>query len=112
MDFFVRGRISEEDLQCLQSDDFYPPRFQVFFVSFKDNATLSDGKIAFNGATSDLEFDIHLNSQHSRNTTSPGRMFTLLDGISDGFPPQRQQQCQMYVKGLIVTHWVRGLLLA
>ena len=60
VDFFVKEDISEGELLCLQSDEFYPPRFEVFFASFKENATLSDGKIAFNGATSGIKFNLDL----------------------------------------------------
>ena len=60
MDFFAKHKLSEEELECLQSDEFYPPRFEVFFASFQENATLSDGKIAFRGATTDIEFNVHL----------------------------------------------------
>ena len=66
MDFFVKRRLSQGELECLKSDDFYPPRFDVFFASFQENATLSDGKIAFRGATSDIEFNIHLDVPHPR----------------------------------------------
>ncbi|CAI8057378.1 hypothetical protein GBAR_LOCUS31267 [Geodia barretti] len=66
VDFFVKRRLSQGELECLKSDDFYPPRFDVFFASFQENATLSDGKIAFRGATSDIEFNIHLDLPHPR----------------------------------------------
>ena len=55
-----KTQLSEEELECLQSDEFYPPRFEVFFASVQENATLSDGKIAFRGATTDIEFNVHL----------------------------------------------------
>ena len=62
MDFFLNERISEGELEELQSDEFYPPRFQVFFASPQTQSmALSGGKIAFKGATSPIEFDIHLN---------------------------------------------------
>ena len=52
-----------EVLHNLQSsDEFYPPQFEVFFVSYKENATLSDGKVSFKGATTDIEFDTHLDT--------------------------------------------------
>ena len=60
VDFFIREDVTEEELQILQSDEFYPPRFEVFFASFRENATLSDAKISFSGATTDIVFDIHL----------------------------------------------------
>ena len=66
VDFFFKRRLSQGELECLQSDDFYPPRFDVFFASFQENATLSDGKIAFRGATSNIEFNIHLDLPHPR----------------------------------------------
>ncbi|CAI8033894.1 hypothetical protein GBAR_LOCUS19112, partial [Geodia barretti] len=60
VDFFVKDNISEGELLCLQSDEFYPPRFEVFFASFKENATLSDGQITFSGATSGIKFNLDL----------------------------------------------------
>ena len=60
MDFFVKGGLSKGELECLQSDEFYPPRFRVYIASLQKNAILSGGKIAFGGATTDIEFDIHL----------------------------------------------------
>ena len=43
-----------------EEEDLYPPRFVMYFVSYKENATFSDGKIAFRGARGGIEFDIHL----------------------------------------------------
>ncbi|CAI8016747.1 hypothetical protein GBAR_LOCUS10257, partial [Geodia barretti] len=60
VDFFVKDDISEGELQCLQSDEFYPPRFEVFFASLKENATLGDGQITFSGATSGIKFNLDL----------------------------------------------------
>ena len=75
VDFFARKRISEEELQFRECKDLYPPRFRVFFSCSHRDATLSDAKIAFIGATNDPEFDIfleapdcdELSAQPSRN---------------------------------------------
>ena len=80
VDFFVKKRLSQGEQECLQSDDFYPPRFDMFFASFQENATLSDGKIAFRGATSDIEFNIHLDLSHPRTRAvashAPSKLLT------------------------------------
>ncbi|CAI8051843.1 hypothetical protein GBAR_LOCUS28378 [Geodia barretti] len=60
VDFFVKRRLTEGELNTLKSDKFYPPRFEGYFASFRENATLDDGKIVFKGATSDIVYDIHL----------------------------------------------------
>jgi hypothetical protein len=60
VDFFVKRRLSEGELNTLMSDKFYPPRFEGYFACFRANATLDDGKIVFKGATSDIVYDIHL----------------------------------------------------
>ena len=60
VDFFVKDDISEGELQCLQSDEFYPPRFEMFFAFFKENATLDDGQITFSGATIGIKFNLDL----------------------------------------------------
>ena len=60
VDFFVKRGLSQRELECLRSDEFYPPRFKVFFASLQKNAILSGGKIAFRGATTPVEFGIHL----------------------------------------------------
>ncbi|CAI8025142.1 hypothetical protein GBAR_LOCUS14554 [Geodia barretti] len=62
VDFFVKGKISAKTMKKREKDDLYPPRFEMFFVSSKENATFSGGKIAFRGATSGIKFDIHLDS--------------------------------------------------
>ena len=48
VDFFLKERISEGELEELESEEFYPPRFQVFFASPSQtqNTTFTDGKIA------------------------------------------------------------------
>ncbi|CAI8005673.1 hypothetical protein GBAR_LOCUS4357 [Geodia barretti] len=82
VDFFVKDNISEGELQCLQSDEFYPPRFEVFFASFKENATLSDGQITFSGATSGIKFnlDLDLPDFTSPPVTSPAGKIEYTNG--------------------------------
>ena len=67
VDFFVKKGSSEGELESQLSDEFYPPRFKVFFSSTKENDTFIDGKIAFTGATSNLEFNMHLDLHDSVN---------------------------------------------
>ena len=50
------------------SDEFYPPRFEVFYAPSHEDPTLSGGKIAFQGATTPIEFDIDF---HSSCPTTP-----------------------------------------
>ena len=71
MDFFVKGSLSEEDKERLQNDEFYPPRFRVYIASLQENAILSGGKIAFRGATTDIEFGIHLPPDPLVSPTTP-----------------------------------------
>ena len=60
VDFFIKKNVTEEELQLVQSDEFYPPRFEVFFASSRENATLSDAEITFSGAATNIKFNIHL----------------------------------------------------
>ena len=71
VDFFLKKRISKGELECLQSHEFYPPRFQVFFASHQENPTLTGGKIAFRGTTSDIEFDTYFNFPDNLPITPP-----------------------------------------
>ena len=82
VDFFVKDNISEGELLRLQSDEFYPPRFEVFFASFKENATLSDGQITFSGATSGIKFnlDLDLPDFTSPPVTSPAGKIEYTNG--------------------------------
>ena len=67
VDFFVRRRLSERELKFQLGDMFYPPRFKVCFSSTKVNDTFSDGKIAFTGATTNIEYNVHLDLHDSIN---------------------------------------------
>ena len=64
VDFFAKRRLSQGELECLRSDEFYPPRFDIFFASFQESSTLSDGNIAFRGAINDIEFNVYLDILH------------------------------------------------
>jgi hypothetical protein len=74
VDFFVRERMSEKDLQEEECKDFYPPRFRVFLFlsSTQKNATLNDAKIKFRGAIEDPEFDICLDLPDSETIPNGG----------------------------------------
>ena len=60
MDFFVKRKLSEEELGCLDDDEFYPPRFKVSFSPSQSNAQIWRGRISFEGATTGIMFDINL----------------------------------------------------
>ena len=81
MDFFVKGRLSQGELECLQSDEFYPPRFRVYIASLQENAIFSGGKIAFRGATTDIEFDIHLTPDPLTSPATPPGMSVFITVI-------------------------------
>ena len=60
VDFFVKRRLSDGELNTLRNDKLYPPRFEGYFAPFREKATLDDGKIVFKGATSDIVYNIDL----------------------------------------------------
>ena len=60
VDFFVRKKMTVQEMEVQEHKDFYPPRFHVFLVSSPKDPTLSDAKITFKGADCDLQYDIYL----------------------------------------------------
>lgn len=70
VDFFVREKLTQQDLQAQESAEFYPPRFTVFFDT-DSNSTLS-GKIEFTGATIPLSYDIYLHVSTDEAVSLPG----------------------------------------
>ena len=61
----MRERITEEELQAQEREEFYPPRFQIFLATSQRGATLSDGRIEIRGALNCLKFDIYLDSSET-----------------------------------------------
>ena len=70
VDFFVREKITEEELQAQEREEFYPPRFQIFLATSQRGATLSDGRIEFRGALNCLKFDMYLDCSETEITSS------------------------------------------
>ena len=77
VDFFVKRSPSEGEL----NDKFYPPRFEGYFASFRENATLNGGKIAFKGATSGIVYDIHLDC----STANQGKLSCSYSFYNSGY---------------------------
>ena len=75
VDFFVREKLTKEDLLAHERAEFYPPRFTVFFDT-DSNSTLS-GKIEFIGATIPLSYDIYLHVSADVTTSAPGTIISI-----------------------------------
>ena len=67
----MREGITKEDLQVREREEFYPPRFNIFLAASQRDATLSDGKVLFKGATDNLKFDIYLDLPDTEKVTAP-----------------------------------------
>ena len=78
VDFFVREKLTKDDLLAQESAEFYPPRFTVFFASPHSNTTLSGGKIEFTGATKHLSYDIYLHVSTDEAVSAPGTIISIL----------------------------------
>ena len=75
VDFFVREKLTQQDLQAQESAELYPPRFTVFFDT-DSNTTLS-GKIEFTGATKRLLYDIYLHVSTDEAVSAPGTTISI-----------------------------------
>ena len=77
----------EEELKLQERKRIYPPRFNVV-ITCSPNAKHNIDRIQFNGATSELVYDIPLNPQHSPSTaaaatTQPSKQTNTLRRYND-----------------------------